>query len=100
MEEELTIATVNDELVDLETLILDGEDAMIPLKFIYPNTNKKTGIYLKPLTGESFKGIDANKVNAINLLDGCLFDLQKQPVPLTVIEKLPAGVIVELYKGF
>lgn len=98
MVEELTIEPVNDELVDLETLILDGDDAFIPLKFVYPNTNTKTGVYLKPLTGEAFKGIDANKVNAISLLDGCLFDLHKNPVSLSVIEKLPAGVIVELYK--
>lgn len=98
MVEELRIEPVNDELVDLETLILDGDDAFIPLKFIYPNTNKKTGVYLKPLTGEAFKGIDANNVDAISLLNGCLFDLEKNPVKLHVIEKLPAGVIVELYK--
>lgn len=98
MVEELTIEPVNDELVDLETLILDGDDAFIPLKFVYPNTNTKTGVYLKPLTGEAFKGMDANNVDAISLLDGCLFNLQKNPMPLKAIEKLPAGVIVELYK--
>lgn len=98
MVEELHIEPVNDELVDLESLILDGDDAFIPLKFVYPNSESKTGVYLKPITGEAFKGIDANKVNAISLLDGCLFNLQKNPIPLKVIEKLPAGVIVELYK--
>ena len=98
MDNEVQVEPVNDELVDLESLILEGDDAFIPLKFVYPNTDKKTGVYLKPLTGEKFKGIDANKVNAINLLDGCLFDLQKKPLPLKMIEKLPAGVIVELYK--
>ena len=98
MVEELYIEPVNDELVDLETLILEGDDALIPLKFVYPNTESKTGVYLKPLTGEAFKGMDANRVDAITLLDGCLFDLQKNPLPLNVIEKLPAGVIFELYK--
>ena len=77
MIEELHIEPVNDELVDLETLILDGDDAFIPLKFVYPNSESKTGVYLKPITGEAFKGINANKVNAISLLDGCLFNLQK-----------------------
>ena len=98
MVDELRIEPVNDELVDLETLIMEGDDALIPLKFVYPNTESKTGVYLKPLTGEAFKGMDANRVNAITLLDGCLFDLQKNPLPLNVIEKLPAGVIFELYK--
>lgn len=98
MIEELHIEPVNDELVDLETLILEGDDALIPLKFVYPNTDTKTGVYLKPVTGESFKDMDAGTVNAITLLDGCLFDLNKKPYPTEVISKLPAGVIVELYK--
>lgn len=96
--EELHIEPVNTEVVDIETLIVEGEDALIPLRFIYPNTDKKTGVYLKPVTGESFKDIDATTVNAITLLDGCLYDLQKNPIPLHVIEKLPAGVLVGLYR--
>ena len=97
-DKELKIEALNDEVVDLETLIVDGEDALIPLQFVYPNTDRKTGVYIKPLTGQSFKDMDANRVNAITLLDGCLFDLEKNPLPVNVIERLPAGVIFELYK--
>ena len=95
---ELTIEPVNDELVDLETLILEGEDSLIPLKFVYPNTDRKTGVYMKPLTGKEFKNVNVNKINAITLITGCLFDMNKEALPGNVIEKLPAGVILELYR--
>jgi len=96
MVEELHIEAVNDELVDLESLIVEGTDALVPLKFIYPNSNKKTGVYLKPLVGKDFKGVDFNTTNGIKLLEGCLFDLNQNLINVEVIERLPAGVIVEL----
>ena len=97
--DELTIAPVNEELFDLETLITEGTDAYIPLKFVYPNTDKTVGVYVKPLTTQEFVDATRGRENIfVNVLGIALFNKDKQPFPVPVIEKLPAGVVMELYK--
>ena len=97
--QEIQIEPVNEEIFDLESLIVEGTDAYIPLKFIYPNTDKTVGVFIKPLTSQEFVNATRGTSNIfINVLDGALFDNNKQPVPRNIIEKLPAGVVMELYK--
>ena len=96
---ELTIEPVNDEVLDLETLITEGTDAYVPLKFVYPNTDKTVGVYVKPLTTQEFLNSTRGGNNVfIDVLNQALVNKNKEPFSLEVLQKLPAGVVMELYK--
>lgn len=96
---EIQIEPVNDEVFDLETLINEGTDAYIPLKFVYPNTNKTVGVFIKPVTTQEFVNATRGGNNIfINVINGNLFDKNREPIKTEIIEKLPAGVTLELYK--
>jgi len=96
---ELIIEPVNDEVFDMENLIVEGTDAYIPLKFVYPNTDKTVGVYIKPLTTQEFLNATRGGENVfINVLNQALVNKNKEPFSLEVLQKLPAGVVMELYK--
>lgn len=91
--------TVTDELFDLEALIVDGTDNFIPLKFIYPNTDKTVGVYIRPVSTSEFTNAVRDQNNfIITILSKSLYDKNKNLIPVDVISKLPVGVGVELYK--
>lgn len=98
--EELTVEQINDEVFDLETLITEGTDAYVPLKFKYPNTDKTVGVYIKPVTSQEF--VNATRLGEnnifINVVAMALFGQNKKQIPIEIIQKLPAGVVIELYK--
>lgn len=95
----LPIENINDELFDLETLITEGTEAYIPLKFQYPGTDKVVGVYVKPVTSQEFVDATRGPNNIfIDVLNGALFNNNKEAIPLDIIKKLPAGVVMELYK--
>lgn len=97
--QELTIEPVNEEIFDLETLITQGTDSFIPLKFIYPGTEKTVGVFIKPISTKEFNEAMSFKDNIImSILSFALYDNNKTPVPQNIIEQLPAGVTLELYK--
>ena len=87
-----------DELFELETILTEGTNAKIPYNFIYPNTNKRVGVLLKPLTTQEYtSAINRGKLKDHNflteLLKISLFDLKENPFPSNKIEQLPAGVV-------
>ena len=100
MDKEIQVEPVNEELFDLETLITEGTDAYVPLKFKYPNTDKIVGVYIKPVTSQEF--VNATRLGEnnifINVVAMALFGQNKKQIPIEIIEKLPAGVVIELYK--
>ena len=100
---ELKIEPVQEEVFDLEQLIINGTDTLIPLQFIYPGTNKKVGVYIRPVTSQEF----ANATNPHNINDtnffitivaDALYNKNKEPFSKEFLAKLPAGVVLELYK--
>lgn len=96
---ELTIEPVNEELYDLESLITEGTDSFIPLKFVFPGTDKKVGVFIRPVLTKEFTDA-ANSPGFIisNLVKIALYDRNKKLFPAQVIDNLPAGVVIELYK--
>lgn len=97
--EEITIEPVNKDIYDLEALITDGTDNYIPLKFVYPGKDKTVGVYIRPINTVEFTNASRNpREVVINVVKTALYDTKKQLIPSEVIDKLPAGVTIELYK--
>ena len=88
------------EIFDLESLIVDGVDNFIPLKFEYPNTDKVVGVFVRPITTVEFTNATRQGLGDIfvNVLAETLYDNNKNLIPREIIEKLPAGITIELYK--
>ena len=62
------------EILELDQVITEGVDAKIPFTFIYPNTTKKVGVLVRPLsTNEYQKAIDIikyNRISGVELVEG------------------------------
>lgn len=89
------------ELYELEQLITEGAEAKIPFEFIYPNTDKKVGVLLKPLPTDEYmkcinRGKKENRTYLIEILKVGLFTLDEEPFPPKLLNKLPAGVVSAL----
>lgn len=101
-EEELEQLKPEDEkIVELEVLITEGVDAKLPFNFMYPNTNKRVGVLVRPLSTTEFQNAIMNsKKNQTNflieLLKIGLYNQQGEPIPIEIIEKLPAGVTTSI----
>lgn len=99
MDKDLKIEPVNDEVFDLETLIVEGTDAYVPLKFVYPNTDKTVGVFVKPITTTEFMNMTQTEGNMfIKTLRVTLFNRDKEPFKEELLQQLPAGVVMELYR--
>jgi len=97
--EEIRVEPVQQEVYDLEALITDGVDNYIPLKFIYPGQDKTVGVYIRPINTAEFTNASRQPSEIIiNVVKTALYDTKKQLISSDVIEKLPAGVTIELYK--
>lgn len=97
--EPVTLEPTTEEIFDLESLVADGVDNFIPLKFIYPNKNKKVGVYVRPITTVEFTNASRTPREVIiNVVKTALYDTNKNKIPPQIIDKLPAGVTIELYK--
>lgn len=105
LEEEIEALSHETELMDLETLIIDGTNARIPVELEIPIYNdgelvyKTYGALIKPLTSNELNNAtqlglkdDATDVNTeivklgLCKKDGTLYNEE-------IVEKLPAGVI-------
>ena len=88
------------EIFDLESLIVDGVDNFIPLRFEYPNTDKVVGVFVRPIKTVEFTNAARQGLGDIfvNVLSETLYDNNKNLIPREIIEKLPAGITIELYK--
>lgn len=101
MKKEIEHLEQDNEVFDLQSLIIDGEKAEVPITFIYPNTNKTVGAMIKPISTDEYyatlKKSNKFKLNFIlEILKKSLFNMDGSPFPNDLIGKLPAGVGIEL----
>ena len=91
--------TATNEVFELETLIVSGTDNFLPLKFKYPNTDKVVGVFIRPVSTTEFaNAINANGDIFTEILSVSLYDNNKNLIPKNIIERMPVGLCIELYK--
>lgn len=96
---------MDEELYDLESLILDGAEARIPVIIEYPSPSgiKKFGAKLKPLTdvdvNNAIRSMKRNKGSSIRIeyLKRGLYTKDDKPFPSELIKQMYTGVATELY---
>ena len=101
-QEEIERLSKEEEIFELEQLIIAGKDLKIPITFIYPNTDKKVGAVIKPLTSNEWDKCTkrASKFKTsfqLEIVNVGLMDINEKPIPRTLIEEMPQGTIAELY---
>ena len=89
------------KIIDLETAITEGNKALIPYEFPYPNTDLIVEVLLKPLTNpELNRALQLAKLNDttvdIEMLHYSLFNTNETGFSMELLEKLPAGVVNDL----
>ena len=99
MVEELTIEQTEKELFELDALITDGTNNLIPVQFEYPGTDKIVGVYIRPITTTELTNATRGGGNIFtNVLTVALYNQQKEHFSDEFLGRIPAGVAVELYK--
>ena len=92
----------DEEILDLESLILDGADAKIPIEVKYKD--RRFGAMIRPLTNVEWnnayrKAFKNNKTsNEVELLKIGLYKKNGDQFPADSVEKLPTGIVNELIK--
>ena len=86
------------EIFELDQIITEGVNAKIPFTFIYPNTDKKVGVLVRPLsTNEYQKAILKSKKLKTNFLVELaklgVYKMDESKFPEELITKLPAGIV-------
>lgn len=96
MDHELTIEQ-NDELFDLETLITEGADAIIPITIEFPD-GKCAAAKIKPISTAQFRSLyTTDKAELIvNLLEIGLLNKNGEPLSRGLIEAMPLGVTARI----
>ena len=96
MDHELRIEQ-DDELFDLETLITEGADAIIPITIEFPD-GKCAAAKIKPISTAQFRSLyTADKAELIvNLLEIGLLNKKGEPLSRGLIEAMPLGVTARI----
>ena len=89
------------EIMELDQILTEGVDAKIPFTFTYPNTNKKVGVMVRPLsTNEYQKAILTSKRLKTNFLVELaklgVYRMDESKFPEELIDELPAGVVTRI----
>ena len=89
------------EIIELDQLITDGTDAKIPFTFVYPNTDKKVGVLIRPLsTNEYQNALLRSKRFKTNLLVELAklgtYKLDESKFPEELLDEMPAGIIIRI----
>ncbi|MBQ3407977.1 MAG: hypothetical protein IJH12_02080 [Clostridia bacterium] len=97
-EKELEHLSQETEIFELDQVISEGVNAKIPFTFTYPNTNKKVGVLVRPLsTNEYQRAILSSKKLKTNFLIELaklgVYRMDESRFPEELIMDLPAGVI-------
>lgn len=92
MKQELEINQTN-ELFDLETLITDGADAIIPITIEFPD-GKCAAAKIKPISTAQFRSLYIQDKAAliVNLLEIGLLNKNGEHLSRDLIEAMPLGV--------
>ncbi len=93
MSEELKISQEGNELLDLETLITEGVDALIPIEIEFPD-GKKAGAKISPISTAQFRAIYSgdNAELLISILELGLKNKNGESISRDLIESLPIGI--------
>ena len=95
-----------EEIFNLESLIVDGADAKIPITIKFPRADGsmvKAAAMIRPLTNIEWNNcIRLNRTpndkttNEVELLKKALYTKEGDQFPPHLVEKLPNGVVLEL----
>ena len=106
LQEKELIALSDDEVFDLESLITDGTDAKVPITIKFPTRDGRTvkaAAMIRPLNSVEWNNstrLNRSKsektTNEIELLKKALYTKDGKPFPKDLIEKIPAGVVLEI----
>ena len=103
-------ALTEEEVVDLETLIVEGTDARYPIKIMFPRQKEdgtmemvKAGAFLRPLSNVEWnmatqirRNPKSGTTNEVELLKMALYNLNGELYSPQVIASMPNGVVLEL----
>lgn len=89
------------EILELDQVLTEGINAKIPFTFTYPNTNKKVGVLVRPLsTNEYQKAILMSKRLKTNFLVELAklgtYKMDESKFPEDLLETLPAGIVTRI----
>ena len=90
------------EEVNLEDLILLGEDRLSNIKISYPDENGNITVAkakIKQLTLKELRNINLEKITletCVKILNKCLFTQEDTPFTQDLILSLPVGVVSEI----
>ena len=90
-----------DEIFELDQIITEGTNAKIPFTFIYPNTTKKVGVLVRPLSTNEYQNaiLTSKRLKTNFLLELARLGVSKMDVSKfadDILEDLPAGVITKI----
>ena len=104
-EEELNSLSEED-VFNLESLIVDGADAKIPITIKFPRADGrvvKAAAMIRPLTNIEWNNCvrlnrvpNDNTTNEVELLKKALYTKEGEQFPPHLVEKIPNGVVLEL----
>lgn len=88
----------SEEIMELDLLISEGVNAKIPFEFIYPNTDRKVGVMVRPLSTKEYQSaiLRSKKLKTnflVELLECGLYKMNGDKFPSEKIDELPAGVV-------
>lgn len=100
-QKELEHLQQEDEIFELDQVITEGVNAKIPFSFIYPNTTKKVGVLVRPLSTNEYQNaiLTSKRLNTNFLIELARLGVSKMDeskFPDEILEDLPAGVITKI----
>lgn len=100
-QKELEHLQQEDEIFELDQIITEGTNAKIPFTFIYPNTTKKVGVLVRPLSTNEYQNaiLTSKRLKTNFLLELARLGVSKMDeskFPDDILEDLPAGVITRI----
>lgn len=100
-QKELEHLQQEDEIFELDQIITEGTNAKIPFTFIYPNTTKKVGVLVRPLSTNEYQNaiLTSKRLKTNFLLELARLGVSKMDetkFPDEILEDLPAGVITRI----
>lgn len=100
-QKELEHLQQEDEIFELDQIITEGVNAKIPFTFLYPNTNKKVGVKVRPLSTNEYQNaiLTSKRLNTNFLIELArlgVYKMDETKFPDDLLNELPAGVITKI----
>lgn len=100
-QKELEHLQQEDEIFELDQIITEGTNAKIPFTFIYPNTTKKVGVLIRPLSTTEYQNaiLSSRRLKTNLLLELAklgVYKLDESKFPEDLLTELPAGIITKI----